>query len=159
MTTRQPIGGRAQGGALKFGEMERDSLLAHGISGFFKEAWNEKSDGFQYAIGTQSGDVEPPTTQDKVDPDRYTPVRTGVDFLNDDDDGGFRHYLRNDAEDTTVYASHNEIVDRERRATNVETTTVNVPFAMRLLSQECEAMGVGMHMQVGGKGWVRRVGE
>ena len=146
MVTRQPIGGRAQGGALKLGEMERDSLLSHGISVFTKEAFNEKSDGFQYRVDNTTGDVEPPMTVDKVDTHQYAPVRDGVDFLNDDDDGGFRKYLRTDTDDPSAYHSHADVVDREPRKTNAVTSKVNVPFATRLLSQECETMGVGMHL-------------
>lgn len=146
ITTRQPIGGRAQGGALKLGEMERDSVLAHGVASFMKEAWYERSDAFRYTVGEQSGNVEAPHTQDKVDPTRFTPVRAGSDALNDDDEGGFRQYVRNDTSDVRTYHSHGEAVERERVATNVTGTPVNVPFAFRLLSQECEAMGMGVHL-------------
>jgi DNA-directed RNA polymerase beta subunit len=42
--TGQAKAGRAQGGGLKIGTMERDSLLASGISNFVKESFVEKGD-------------------------------------------------------------------------------------------------------------------
>ena len=145
MFTKQPIGGRAQGGALKLGEMERDSLLAHGISSFTKEAFFEKSDHFQYNVSKKRGTVEPPEVYGKIDPTEYVPVRTSMDALHED--GGFRQYLSTQTEDPTDYKSHTDICDpNEQRKTNVESSKVNVPFATRLFSQECEAMGVGMRL-------------
>lgn len=46
--TRQPVRGRAVNGGLRLGEQERDCLLASGISSFLKEAYVDKSDGFQF---------------------------------------------------------------------------------------------------------------
>lgn len=146
MVTRQPIAGRAQGGALKFGEMERDSLLAHGISQFTKEAFNEKSDGFQYHVSRNTGTVHPPKVSGKVDYDHFTPVRRSMDFLSGDDAGGFKEYLSNETDDVTDYKAHSDVVQNETLRTNEPVSKVNVPFATRLLSQECEAMGVGMRM-------------
>lgn len=143
MFTKQPIGGRAQGGALKLGEMERDSLLAHGISSFTKEAFFEKSDHFQYNVSKKRGTVDPPEVQGKIDPTEYVPVRTTMDALHED--GGFRKYLSTQTEEPTDYKSHTDICDpNEQRKTNVDSSKVNVPFATRLFSQECEAMGVGI---------------
>ena len=44
--TRQPSEGRSRDGGLRMGEMERDCLLAHGVSQFQKEKFMELSDNF-----------------------------------------------------------------------------------------------------------------
>lgn len=55
MLTHQPTEGRADGGGLRIGEMERDIIVAHGMSKFMNESSMERSDGthilFQPELG------------------------------------------------------------------------------------------------------------
>ena len=46
--TRQAPSGRAIGGGLRIGEMERDSLLSHGLMSFLNESMMKRSDEHNY---------------------------------------------------------------------------------------------------------------
>ena len=53
--TRQPTEGRRKGGGLRIGEMERDTVLSHGISLFLKESMMERSDKYTWAACKRCG--------------------------------------------------------------------------------------------------------
>jgi DNA-directed RNA polymerase II subunit RPB2 len=53
--TRQPNCGRAKNGGLRIGEMEKDSMLVHGISRFIRERMFETSDFFQIDVCNNCG--------------------------------------------------------------------------------------------------------
>jgi len=53
--TRQPTEGRRRGGGLRIGEMERDTVLSHGISLFIKESMMERSDKYSWCACKRCG--------------------------------------------------------------------------------------------------------
>ena len=44
--SRQPLDGKASGGGIRIGEMERDVIASHGASKFLQEKFFDHSDGF-----------------------------------------------------------------------------------------------------------------
>jgi DNA-directed RNA polymerase II subunit RPB2 len=53
--TRQPPEGRARMGANRLGEMERDVLIAHGMSNFLKEKFYDTSDAYAVNVDRDTG--------------------------------------------------------------------------------------------------------
>jgi DNA-directed RNA polymerase II subunit RPB2 len=66
MLTRQPAEGRARDGGLRFGEMERDCVVAHGISKFQRERFMNCSDGFGCWTCRQCGLIAIANDKDSV---------------------------------------------------------------------------------------------
>jgi DNA-directed RNA polymerase II subunit RPB2 len=59
LLTKQPSEGRARGGGLRFGEMERDCMISHGTVQFLKERTFDCSDKFFVWIDKETGMISP----------------------------------------------------------------------------------------------------
>ena len=55
---RQPAAGRSNNGGLRIGEMERDSILSHGVSSFLQESMMKRSDDYQVQINESTGLID-----------------------------------------------------------------------------------------------------
>ena len=55
MLTRQPVGGRANDGGLRIGEMERDTILSHGSIEFLREAMMDRADKYKVTVCNKTG--------------------------------------------------------------------------------------------------------
>ena len=55
--TRQTVGGRANNGGLRVGEMDRDAIISHGMAGFLQESMMVRGDQYKMAICNKSGTI------------------------------------------------------------------------------------------------------
>ena len=58
LLTHQPLHGRAKGGGLAIGEMERDGMVAHGMSKFLHESFMDRSDAAEVQIDRSTGTLD-----------------------------------------------------------------------------------------------------
>ena len=78
--TQQASHGRKVRGGLRLGEMERDSILSHGISQFLKESYYDRADKYEYKIDDE-GFIVPFNKEFGIIPnDSYHSINTPFAF-------------------------------------------------------------------------------
>jgi DNA-directed RNA polymerase beta subunit len=121
--TRQPVSGRAKDGELRLGEMEKDSILSHGMSAFLKDALMERGDKYYMAVCNQSGMIA-----------IYNSSKN--QFLSPMTDGPLK--FTTDLENQV----HLETISRFGRNFSI----VEVPYAFKLLMQELATINVQLRL-------------
>ena len=121
--TQQATSGRAHGGGLRIGEMERDSILGHGASQFLQESFMVRGDRYHSLVDPQSGLLAPPLKSPGLSKGDNTNDNTNDnDNLND-----IQHPNKKTAEDIMTKPSR---------------TVIETPCALKLLFQELQSMSI-----------------
>ncbi len=123
--TRQTVQGRANEGGLRIGEMERDGLLGHGMSGFVNESFMVRGDEYYMAICNQTGNIAVYNPSQKL-------------FLSPSLDGPLKfNSAISDPEKQIL-----ETVSAYGRSFSI----VRIPYTFKLLLQELQAMNIQMRV-------------
>jgi DNA-directed RNA polymerase II subunit RPB2 len=122
--TKQPVSGRANDGGLRIGEMERDSLIGHGISDFLRESMMERGDKSYLAICNITGLIS-----------IYNPSK-GL-FMSPMADGPLRFTGSLESNDLRL-----EHITQFGRSFSI----VCIPYSLKLLVQELQTINVQMRI-------------
>lgn len=142
--TRQPVGGRANDGGLRIGEMERDGILAHGIAEFLTDSMMERGDKYCMAVCNTTGTIAVYNPAERL---MYSlaadgPVRyTGTIRAGDGDGAGAGSTGAASMGDGTSPVQLQQITRFGRSFSLVE-----VPYSFKLLIQELQAIGVQVRL-------------
>jgi DNA-directed RNA polymerase II subunit RPB2 len=123
--TRQPVQGRANDGGLRVGEMERDSVISHGISRFLQESMMKRGDQYYLAICNTTGMIAVYNESQDL-------------FISPLADGPIK-YAGNMSELKSAQVIN---VTRHGRSFSV----VHIPYSLKLLIQELQVLNVQMRI-------------
>lgn len=123
--TRQPVHGRANDGGLRIGEMERDAVISHGLNSFLNESMMERADGYRLVVCNKTGMIAiyNETKDIMMSPAADGPIKFTGSVEKDND------------------IEINQITKHGRTF-----SIVRVPYAMKLLIQEMQAINVQMRI-------------
>tara|TARA_B100001287_G_scaffold276862_1_gene290287 strand:+ start:20068 stop:25239 length:5172 start_codon:yes stop_codon:yes gene_type:complete len=122
--TKQPVSGRANDGGLRIGEMERDTVISHGMNEFLTESMMERADKSYLAICNKTGliSIYNPSKKLFMSPMADGPVQYTGSLENDN--------MR--IEHVTKYGRSFSIV--------------SIPYSFKLLLQELQTMNIQLRI-------------
>ena len=123
--TRQTVQGRANDGGLRIGEMERDSLISHGIMTFLKNSLIDRGDKFYLSICNHSGTIA-----------IYNPSK---DILFSPYVDGPVVFDQSDLMNSDYHKSYTSQFGKD-------FSIIQIPYSLKLLMQELITMNVQMRL-------------
>jgi hypothetical protein len=127
---RQVVSGRANGGGIKIGEMERDSLISHGAFGFINERDMVRGDKFIVFISAASGEISIGNPQKNL-------------YFDPATDGPMSYHLQEGSSAGNQYIIGLNTRDRVQR----DFYRVQIPYAMKLVIQEMNGLGLSLKLK------------
>ena len=122
--TRQPVQGRANDGGLRIGEMERDGVLAHGMSYFLNESFMIRGDEYHnLAVCNKTGAISIYNSSKNL-------------FFSLFSDGPIKFHTNPDGSQNV------KNVSKFGRSFSI----LRVPYALKLLIQELEVLNIQMRI-------------
>ena len=121
--TRQTVQGRANNGGLRIGEMDRDCLIAHGLSHFVSESMMVRGDQYQMAVCNKTGCIAVYNTKKNL---FISPLADGPIVFKDID----------------KYSANVVNITKFGR----DFSIVNVPYSFKLLMQELKTMNCALRI-------------
>jgi len=116
--TKQPVSGRANDGGLRIGEMERDTVISHGMNDFLRESMMERGDKSYMAVCNHTGMIS-----------IYNPSK-GL-FVSPMADGPLKYVGSLEGEDVRL-----EHITKYGRSFSI----VCVPYSFKLMIQELQTI-------------------
>lgn len=130
--TQQPIKGRKRAGGIRFEEMERDSLLAHGVSFLLQDRLMNCSDYSQCYACKTCGSILSPLNPPKHQNDIQADITTGYNSGHDLDQKGLAEY---------------QIICQICKSRD-GIRVVAIPYVFRYLCTELVAMNVRLKLEI-----------
>jgi DNA-directed RNA polymerase I subunit RPA2 len=127
--TKQPIKGRKVGGGIRFGEMERDSLLAHGAAYLLHDRLHSCSDYHVMDVCTSCGSILAPLTK----------PHAGISAM---------HSLRGPMADASAGAAAGKVVCPMCSNSSRNIDRVAMPYVFKFLATELAAMNIKVSVEV-----------
>ena len=123
--TRQTVQGRANDGGLRIGEMERDALISHGITGFLNESMLIRGDEYFMAVCNKTGMIAVYNDYKDI-------------FLSPFADGPIKFV------NTMPPYKAGDVVNVSKHGRDF--SIVRIPYALKLLMQELGTMNIAMRL-------------